>query len=78
MAPHFKHPVIYMSRDTTREIWQLMYDTEPDLSGDLRYGQSQIPVLFDDRLEFGTAQLDEDPAAHSALAAQPLSAPPSA
>lgn len=67
MPPHFKRPVIYMSRATTREIWQLMYGTDPDLSGDLRYGQSQIPVLFDDRMEFGTAQVDEDPSVASGV-----------
>lgn len=64
---HWKHPVIYMSRATTREIWQLMYGTEPDLRGDLRYGQSQIPVLFDDRMELGVARLEEDPAVDAAL-----------
>lgn len=64
--PHLDHPVLYMSRATTREIWHLMYGTEPDLHGDLRYGQSQIPVLFDDRMEFGAARLEDDPAVHEA------------
>jgi hypothetical protein len=62
---HWQHPVIYMSRDTTREIWHLMYGAEPDLASDLRYGQSQIPVLFDDRMEFGTARIEEDPSSDS-------------
>jgi hypothetical protein len=30
-----KNPVIYMSRPTTREVWQLLYGAEPDLTGDL-------------------------------------------
>jgi hypothetical protein len=58
---HWKNPVIYMSRATTREVWLLLYGTEPDLHGDLRYGQSQIPVLFDDRMELGVARLEEFP-----------------
>ncbi len=55
------NPVIYMSRPTTREVWQLMYGTEPDLTGDLRFGVSQMPVLFDDRMELGVARVEEDP-----------------
>lgn len=63
IAPgRWTNPVIYMSRETTRELWQLLYATEPDLTSDLRFGQSQIPVLFDDRMELGEARLDEDPA----------------
>ena len=56
---HWDNPVIYMSRATTREVWQLFYGEEPDLYSDLRYGKSQIPVLFDDRMEFGVARLEE-------------------
>lgn len=59
---HWKNPVIYMSRATTREVWLLLHGVEPDLYSDLRFGQSQIPVLFDDRMEFGAARLEEDPA----------------
>lgn len=59
---HWENPVIYMSRATAREVWHLLYGTEPDLSGDLRYGKSQIPVLFDDRMALGEARLEEDPA----------------
>lgn len=62
---HWKNPVIYMSRATTREIWRMMFDTEPDLTGDLRYGRTQIPVLFDDRMEFGVARLEEMPDSES-------------
>lgn len=58
---HWTNPVLYMSRATAREVWQLAYGTEPDLKGDLRYGQSQIPVLFDDRMELGVARLEEHP-----------------
>lgn len=60
---HWKNPVIYMSRATAREVWHLLYGAEPDLSGDLRFGQSRIPVLFDDRMDLGEARLEEDPAA---------------
>jgi hypothetical protein len=60
-SQHFRRPVIYMSRRTTREVWSMLYGTEPDLTGDLRYGLSQIPVLFDDRMEFGAARIEEDP-----------------
>lgn len=56
-----KNPVIYMSRDTTREVWQVVYGAAPDLTGDLRFGQSQIPVLFDDRMPFGEARIEEGP-----------------
>lgn len=56
-----KHPAIYMSRATTIEVWRMLYDTEPDLRGDLRFGLAKIPVLFDDRMELGTARLEEDP-----------------
>lgn len=62
---HWKNPVIYMSRATTVEVWRLMFDADPDLISDLRYGQSQIPVLFDDRMEFGTARLEESPDAEA-------------
>lgn len=64
-AVSLKNPVIYMSRATTREVWQLLYGAEPDLTSDLRFGQSQIPVLFDDRMALGEARLEEDPAAHT-------------
>ncbi len=64
---HWKNPVIYMSRATTREVWHLLYGAEPDLASDLRYGQSQIPVLFDDRMALGEARLEEDPTAHTAV-----------
>jgi hypothetical protein len=56
-----KNPVIYMSRATTVEVWRLMYGEEPNLYGNLRYGKSQIEVLFDDRMEFGHARLGELP-----------------
>lgn len=61
--PHgrLKNPAIYMSRATTREVWHLLHGYEPDLRGDLRFGQARIPVLFDDRMELGTARLEEDP-----------------
>lgn len=59
---HWHNPVIYMSRATTREVWRMFYGTDPDLYGDLRFGQSQIPVLFDDRMELGEARLEEEPA----------------
>lgn len=62
---HWKNPVIYMSRATAREVWHLLYGTQPDFASDLRYGQSQIPVLFDDRMALGEARLEEDPAVHS-------------
>lgn len=68
-ARHWQHPVIYMSRSTTREIWHLMYGTEPDLTSDLRYGQAHIPVLFDDRMEFGTARIEEDPSSEPGVVA---------
>jgi hypothetical protein len=58
---HWKNPVIYMSRYTAREVWRLMFDTDPDLYSDLRFGQTRIPVLFDDRMELGTARLEEAP-----------------
>lgn len=58
---HWKNPVLYMSRATAREVWLLLYGEEPDLSGELRYGKPQIPVLFDDRMELGVATLEEDP-----------------
>lgn len=58
---HWKHPVIYMSRATAREVWLLVYGVDPDLSGDLRFGRSQIPVLFDDRMGLGESRLEEDP-----------------
>lgn len=66
---HWQHPVIYMSRRTTVEIWRMMYGAEPDLVGDLRFGQSQIPVLFDDGMELGEARIEEDPAAREAVTA---------
>jgi hypothetical protein len=70
---HWENPVIYMSRATTRELWRQMYGIEPDLrpASDLRFGQSRIPVLFDDRMEFGVARLEEDPAA-DADASEPV------
>lgn len=58
---HWHHPVIYMSRVTTRALWRLLHGTAPDLHGDLRFGQARIPVLFDDRLPFGEMRLEEDP-----------------
>lgn len=64
--PRLKNPVIYMSRATTREVWLQMFGVEPDLAGDLRYGRSRIPVLFDDRMEFGTGRLEEDPGSDGA------------
>jgi hypothetical protein len=64
--PHFKNPVIYMSRATTREVWLQMFGNVPDLTGDLRYGRSRIPVLFDDRMEFGTSRIEEDPRVEAA------------
>jgi hypothetical protein len=54
---HWKNPVIYMSRATALEVWRLLYGTEPDLQGDLRFGETQIPVLF----ELGVARLEEQP-----------------
>lgn len=60
---HWKNPVIYMSRETAREIWQMFYGTTPDMTSDLRFGKTQIPVLFDDRMALGEARLEEDPAA---------------
>ncbi len=62
---HWEHPVVYMSRATTREVWRILYGEEPDLDGDLRFGRSQIPVLFDDRMAFGESRLEEDPAVHA-------------
>lgn len=58
---HWQNPVLYMSRLTAREVWHLTYGAEPDLRGDLRFGHSQIPVLFDDRMELGEARIEEDP-----------------
>ena len=58
---HWKNPVIYMSRATTREVWLLLYGSEPDLMSDLKFGRTEIPVLFDDRMELGTARLEEEP-----------------
>ena len=58
---HWDNPVLYMSRATAREVWLVLYETEPDMTGDLRFGQSQIPVLFDDRMELGVARLEEAP-----------------
>lgn len=60
---HWDNPVIYMSRATTRAIWPLAFGTEPDLTSDLRFGRTQIPVLFDDRMALGEARVEESPPA---------------
>ena len=57
--PHWKDPVIYMSRATTIEVWHLMYGVEPELNSDLRFGMSQIPVMFDDTMALGEAWIEE-------------------
>lgn len=57
----WRHPVLYMSRATAREMWVLIYGIEPNLTGDLRYGTSRIPVLLDDTMPFGHARIEEDP-----------------
>lgn len=57
----WRHPVLYMSRATTSALWPMLYGVEANLNGDLRYGVSRIPVLFDDTVPFGTARIEENP-----------------
>lgn len=64
----WKNPVLYMSRETTREVWLIVYGFDPNLlSGELRFGQSRIPVLYDDRMPIGEARIEEGSADHAEL-----------
>lgn len=58
---HWRNPVIYMSRATAVEVWRHLYGADPDMSADLRYGLTGVPVRFDDRMQFGESRLEEDP-----------------
>ncbi len=58
----WRNPVLYMSRATTRQVWLIVYGHDPDLNTELRFGQAQIPVLYDDRMPLGEARIEEEPA----------------
>lgn len=57
---HFQNPVIFMSRATTREMWLMVFGSEPDLyAGTLLLGR--LEVRLDDRMDLGEARIEEDP-----------------
>src|SRR5690349_19619188 len=61
----WRNPVIFMSRETTRALWEQVYGTvlsDVDLLANLSWGVSDMPIRYDDALPFGAARVEEDPA----------------